>query len=80
MKGFHDYMHVCNSKCDTNTCRSVPNDNDGHGTYVTGLAITVAPLADMYMARVANDSDGLENASENIAKVIESYFFQVTKS
>jgi hypothetical protein len=58
MKGWEDF--ACNS--------SGPEDSDGHGTHVTALALKMAPFADIYVARVAKDTNELQNSGENIAK------------
>lgn len=46
-----------------------PVDNDGHGSYVVSLAMKLAPAAEIYVARVAENTASLEASSENIAKV-----------
>lgn len=46
-----------------------PIDEDGHGTYVVSLAMRMAPAADIYVARVAKNSDGLREAGKSIADV-----------
>jgi subtilisin family serine protease len=48
---------------------SSPEDFDGHGTHVVALAMKMAPFADIYVARVAQDTKKLQGAGENIAKV-----------
>jgi hypothetical protein len=47
-----------------------PIDTAGHGTHIVSLIMTIAPEADIYVARVAEDRKGLEGASEIVAKVI----------
>ena len=44
-------------------------DEDGHGTYVTSQVMKIAPAADICAARVAKNSEGLQMAANNIAKV-----------
>lgn len=44
-------------------------DEDGHGTYVLSLLMKVAPAADFYIARVARNTNDLENSTENVAQV-----------
>jgi subtilisin family serine protease len=48
---------------------TVRRDEDGHGTYVLSLLMKVAPAADFYVVRVARNTNGLANSTENIAKV-----------
>lgn len=48
-----------------------PTDTAGHGTHIVSLIMTIAPEADIYVARVAEDQKGLEGASdETVAKVM----------
>ena len=42
-------------------------DSSGHGTYIAGLLLKVAPEADIYIARVAKS--GVLNKTEDIAEV-----------
>ncbi len=46
-------------------------DVDGHGTHVLSLVMTVAPIADLYVARIAKGraAGDLSSASDRIAKV-----------
>ena len=46
-----------------------PGDEHGHGTRVLSLLMKMAPMADVYVARVAKNSSGLERSSESIADV-----------
>lgn len=46
-----------------------PKDDDGHGSRVLSLLMKVAPMADIYVARIANNSSGLEHSSQFIANV-----------
>jgi hypothetical protein len=48
---------------------AVRRDEDGHGPYVLSLLMKVAPAADFYVVRVARNTNGLANSTENIAKV-----------
>lgn len=45
-------------------------DTDGHGTHVVSLAMKIAPAADIYVIRVATNSQGLHSASKKIAEVL----------
>lgn len=47
-----------------------PLDEDGHGTHVLSLAMRVAPAADVYAVRVARHTEDLQNASNNVATVL----------
>ena len=48
-----------------------PTDIAGHGTHIVSLIMTIAPEADIYVARVAEDRKGLEGAGDEIvAKVM----------
>lgn len=47
----------------------VDEDADQHGTAMTTLLLRLLPTAQIYVARVSRDADGLSNAKENIAKV-----------
>jgi hypothetical protein len=44
-------------------------DDCGHGTLMTRLIMHVAPMVDIYLIRVATNSEHLEENEENIAKV-----------
>ena len=46
-----------------------PVDNDGHGSYVVSLAMKLAPAAEIYVARVAENTASLEASSKNIEEV-----------
>jgi subtilisin family serine protease len=46
-----------------------PVDDDGHGTHMVSLAMKMAPAADIYVARVASSSAGLQDARQDIADV-----------
>ncbi|KAL7797031.1 hypothetical protein V8C43DRAFT_277981 [Trichoderma afarasin] len=46
-------------------------DENGHGTHILSVLMKVAPAADVFMARVARDTQDLPNATENIAAAIE---------
>ncbi|KAI5460318.1 hypothetical protein BGZ63DRAFT_424828 [Mariannaea sp. PMI_226] len=47
-----------------------PVDSDGHGTHVVSLCMKIAPAADICVARIAKDTDDLQNAAENIEQAI----------
>ncbi|KAL7962975.1 peptidase S8/S53 domain-containing protein [Trichoderma compactum] len=42
-------------------------DENGHGTHILSVLMKVAPAADVFMARIARDTQDLPNATENIA-------------
>ncbi|KAM3425939.1 hypothetical protein NHJ13734_009786 [Beauveria thailandica] len=44
--------------------------SDGHGTHLTTLLLRVAPSAEIYVARVADNSRGLASAEGNISQAI----------
>lgn len=44
-------------------------DTHGHGTHLVSLVLTVAPKAEIYIARIARDTNDLGGASENVAQV-----------
>ncbi len=46
-----------------------PVDSDGHGTHLTTLLLRMAPSAEIYVARVADNSHGLASAESNISQV-----------
>ena len=48
---------------------SAITDASGHGTFITRLFMECAPLADIFVARVAQSSRDLEGNQENIEKV-----------
>ncbi|KAI8630893.1 S8 family peptidase [Xylariaceae sp. FL1651] len=45
-------------------------DTFGHGTFMTRLLMHVAPMADIYVIRVAENTEDLENHEQNIVKAI----------
>ena len=47
----------------------VPQDDDGHACRVLSLVMKVAPMADVFVIRVAKNSDGLRQSSQIIANV-----------
>jgi hypothetical protein len=47
----------------------IAKDTHGHGTHLLTLLLKVAPLADVYVARIAADGPGLKTAEDNISKV-----------
>jgi len=44
-------------------------DSFGHGTFMTRLRMEVAPIADVYLICVAEQTDDLQNNASSIAKV-----------
>lgn len=52
-----------------------PIDCDGHGTHVLSLAMKIAPAADICVARIAKNTEDLQNAATNIEKVRRRYTF-----
>ena len=46
-----------------------PQDDDGHGSRVLSLLMKEAPFADVYVARMAKNSRGLEHSSQALAEV-----------
>ena len=46
-----------------------PTDEDGHGSRVLSLLMKMTPLADIYVARVAKNSNGLKSSSIALAEV-----------
>lgn len=46
-----------------------PRDDNGHGSNVLSLLMKMAPMADMYVARIAKNSAQLERSSQSIADV-----------
>lgn len=49
-------------------------DQDGHGTHVVSLVMRIAPQADVYMARIAEGTEGLQKASQSVAEVTHHRF------
>ncbi|CZR61671.1 uncharacterized protein PAC_11568 [Phialocephala subalpina] len=62
LKGWKDFT-IAGSKSEM--------DAYGHGTFMARLLMHVAPIVDIYLIRVAENADDLENNEENIAKAIE---------
>ncbi|KIW11595.1 hypothetical protein PV08_10896 [Exophiala spinifera] len=56
-----------------NQTKSAREDNDGHGTHVLSLVMTIAAAADVYVARVTQGRTArdLHEACDSIAKAIE---------
>ena len=50
-----------------------PVDCDGHGTHVLSVAMKVAPAADICVARIAKNTEDLQNAAANIERVRQRY-------
>ncbi len=48
-----------------------PIDTDGHGTHLLTLLLQVAPSAEIYVARVAENSKALATAEDHISQVNE---------
>lgn len=46
-----------------------PVDSDGHGTHALSLLMKVAPAADICVARIAKNTEDLQNRASNIEKV-----------
>ena len=44
-------------------------DSFGHGTFMARLLMHVAPMVDVYLIRVAENTDDLQNSEDSIAKV-----------
>lgn len=44
-------------------------DSQGHGTHLVSLILNIAPEAEVYVARIARNTDDLVGASENVAQV-----------
>jgi hypothetical protein len=51
------------------TDSETPVDSYGHGTFMTALVIEAAPLTEICVVRVAENSTQLRNSQENVAKV-----------
>ncbi|KAH8881812.1 subtilisin-like protein [Thozetella sp. PMI_491] len=49
-----------------------PVDSDGHGTHTLALLLQVAPSADIFVARVAENSQELETSIDNICEAIRT--------
>ncbi|KAJ2985363.1 hypothetical protein NUW58_g5571 [Xylaria curta] len=54
----------------TTTKSQNPIDTFGHGTFMTRLLMHVAPIADIYVIRVAEDTEDLENHEQHIVNAI----------
>jgi hypothetical protein len=59
LKGWKDYIEDVTE----------PQDDDGHGTHIASLIMTIAPTADIYVARVARGGKDVGNIRENVAEV-----------
>jgi subtilisin family serine protease len=55
--------------CDWVKNEAEPVDEHGHGTALVTLLLRVVPNAEIFVARVAKNAQGLQDAEENIAKV-----------
>lgn len=60
LKDWRDYVEKDNK---------IPIDHDGHGTHVLSLLMRMAPAADIFVARIAKNTESLGGAVENVAKV-----------
>ncbi|USP74754.1 S8 family peptidase [Curvularia clavata] len=49
----------------------VETDSFGHGTFMARLLMHVAPIVDVYLIRVADNTDALQDSQDSIAKAIE---------
>ncbi|KAF5535540.1 thermostable alkaline protease precursor [Fusarium mexicanum] len=49
---------------------SSPEDQDGHGTYVLSLLMKVAPSVDIYVARIAKNTEALESSAKKISEAL----------
>ncbi|KAH8707478.1 S8 family peptidase [Phaeosphaeriaceae sp. PMI808] len=56
--------------CTTNDS-ATETDTFGHGTFMVRLFMHVAPRIDVYLIRVAEGTDNLQNSQQSIAKAIE---------
>lgn len=59
IKGWKDFAKGSTNKADA----------FGHGTFMTRLLMHVAPIVDIYLVRVAENTDELEHNEDNIAEV-----------
>ncbi|KAK6435170.1 hypothetical protein LTR95_008644 [Oleoguttula sp. CCFEE 5521] len=59
IKGYKDFVESASAQ-----------DIDGHGTHVLSLAMRIAPSADVYVARVAKNSDDFVNGDDRIVQAI----------
>lgn len=50
-------------------------DSFGHGTFMTKLLMRVAPSVDVYLIRVASNTEELENSEKSIAEVCTAFLF-----
>ncbi|KAI9766109.1 MAG: hypothetical protein M1840_006816, partial [Geoglossum simile] len=55
-----------------------PQDQDGHGTHVLSLLMKIAPAADIFVARIAKETEDLQSASDNVAKQDSPYVKAIT--
>lgn len=60
LKGWKDF---------TSAGSEIEIDTFGHGTFMARLLIHVAPIVDVYLIRIAENAEDLENNQENIARV-----------
>lgn len=55
----------------------IPVDSDGHGTHLLTILLQVAPSAEIFVARVAENSKGLAAAEDAISEVSEQTILTV---
>lgn len=68
LKGWKDFVDSSDSW----------QDFQGHGTHLVSLILSIAPRAELYVARIARNTDDLAGASENVAQV--RYFYLMANS
>lgn len=59
IKGWEDFV----------SSSTEPTDSYGHGTFMTSLLVEAAPVADIYVARVAESTDALQKRQSEVAQV-----------
>lgn len=59
LKGWKDFVDSSDSW----------QDAQGHGTHLVSLVLSIAPRAELLVARIARNTDDLAGASENVAQV-----------
>ncbi|MCJ1470420.1 hypothetical protein MMC07_009065 [Pseudocyphellaria aurata] len=62
LKGWKDF---------TSAASEIETDAFGNGTFMVRLIMHVAPIVDVYLIRVAKNTEDLESSQENICKAIE---------
>jgi hypothetical protein len=71
IKGWKDFTR---QESNDTTEASSMGDEYGHGSLMTRLVMETAPLAHVYVARVAKHTDELDSSSDQIAQVRELQF------